>query len=240
MARENNLKEEIEMKRKLALILAMIMMLSVFAGCGSKEEAPAETAAQSGEAAAAPAAAEQLDIVRVGVTAWPASLDPITKMGWTQTRILYQVYDTLLYCNDDSTISSYICDSWTRIDDYTTEYKLKEGITFHNGYPLTAEDVKFTFDRVLFDDTGYCDPNVTAVVNTIESVEVVDELTVRMVTSIPDPIIFDRLASSLGVYIVSKQYIEEVGNETFGVSPVGTGPFKVDSINPENLMLSYY
>lgn len=231
------------MKRRFALILAILMMLSVFTGCGG-EKAPAEAekeveAPVAGEAAA-PAEAEQLDIVRVGVTAWPASLDPVTKMGWTQTRILYQVYDTLLYCNDDSTISSYICDSWTRIDDYTTEYKLKEGITFHNGYPLTAEDIKFTFDRVLFDDTGYVDPNVTAVVNTIESVEVVDDLTVRMVTKIADPIIFDRLASSLGVYIVSKQYIEEVGNEVFGVSPVGTGPFKVDSITPENLMLSYY
>lgn len=231
------------MKRTLALILALVTMLSLLTACGGGQaEAPAATqAAQAGEAApAAPAAPEQLDIVRVGVTAWPASLDPITKMGWTQNRILYQVYDTLLYCEDDSTISSYICDSWTRIDERTTEYKLKEGITFHNGYPLTAEDIKFSLDRVLFDDTGYCDPNVTAVVNTIESVEVVDELTVRIVTKIADPIIFDRLASNLGVYIVSKLYIEEVGNETFGIQPVGTGPFKVDFITPENLMVSYY
>lgn len=231
------------MKRTLALILALITMLSLLTGCGGgQEEAPAATqAAQPGEAApAAPAAPEQLDIVRVGVTAWPASLDPITKMGWTQNRILYAVYDTLLYCEDDSTISSYICDSWTRIDERTTEYKLKEGITFHNGYPLTAEDIKFSLDRVLFDDTGYCDPNVTAVVNTIETVEVVDDLTVRIITKIADPIIFDRLASNLGVYIVSKQYIEEVGNETFGIEPVGTGPFKVDYITPENLMVSYY
>ena len=210
------------MKRLFALILALLMVLSLVACGGGDTKEPAATEAPKTDAPgeAAPAAPKQLDIVRVGVTAWPASLDPITKMGWTQNRILYQVYDTLLYCNDDSTISSYICDSWTRIDDYTTEYKLKEGITFHNGYPLTAEDIKFSLDRVLFDDSGYCDPNVTAVVNTIESVEVVDELTVRIVTSIPDPIIYDRLASSLGVYIVSKQYIEEVGNEVFGVSPV--------------------
>ena len=101
------------MKRLFALTLAILMMLSVFTGCGGEkaaEEKPAEAPAAAGEAAA-PAAPEQLDIVRVGVTAWPASLDPVTKMGWTQTRILYQVYDTLLYCNDDSTISSYICDS---------------------------------------------------------------------------------------------------------------------------------
>ena len=233
------------MKRLFALTLALLMMLSMVTGCGGNEqnETEATQATQGGSdtpTEATSAGAEMLDIVRVGVTAWPASMDPVTKMGWTQTRILYQVFDTLLYCNDDSTISSYICESWERIDDYTTEYKLKEGITFHNGYPLTAEDIKFTYDRVLFDETGYVDPNVTAVVNTIESVEVVDELTVRIITKIADPIIFDRVASSLGVYIVSKQYIEEVGNEQFGIAPVGTGPFMIDSITPENMMLSYY
>ena len=236
------MKEELTMKRLFALILALLMVLSLFAGCGGggNEQKETEAAAPGAETPDTPAEPEQLDIIRVGVTAWPASMDPITKMGWTQNRILYQVFDTLLYCEDDATISSYICDTWTRIDERTTEYKLKEGITFHNGYPLTAEDVKFSLDRVLFDDTGYCDPNVTAVVNTIESVEVVDELTVRIVTSIADPIIFDRLASNLGVYIVCKQYIEEVGNETFGIQPVGTGPFKIDSITPENMMCSYY
>ena len=235
------------MKKLFALTLALLMVLSLVTGCGGsgneQKETEATQATQGGSdtpTEATPAEPEMLDIVRVGVTAWPASMDPVTKMGWTQTRILNQIYDTLLYCEDDATISSYICESWDRIDEYTTEYKLKEGITFHNGYPLTAEDIKFTLDRVLFDDTGYVDPNVTAVVNTIESVEVVDELTVRIKTSIPDPIIYDRLASNLGVYIVSKQYIEEVGNEQFGIAPVGTGPFKMDSITPENMMLSYY
>ena len=242
------------MKRSLALILALVMILSVLAGC-VKSNTPDSTTPDTTDTSTGientdtdsvgnnnndEESVEQLDLVRIGVTSWPANLDPVTKMGKTCTRWQTQIYDTLLYALNDGTVSSYICESWEMIDDLTAEFKLKEGITFHNGYPLTAEDIKYSIDRVLFDESGYVDPNVTSVINTIENVEVVDELALRITTKAVDPILFDRLGCYTGVYIVSKQYMEEVGTETFGVSPVGTGPYKVDSIAPENMMLSYY
>ena len=235
------------MKRTLAMILALVMVLSLFAVCGkSNTDTPTEPAGNAGEnnnegnQTEPQAAAQQLDLLRVGVTSWPANLDPATKMGKTCTRWIVQVYDTLLYAQNDGSVTSYLCESWNQVDEKTYEFKLKEGVTFHNGYPMTAEDVKFSFDRVLFDESGYVDPNITAVVGTIESVEAVDALTVRITTKNVDPIILDRLASYLGVYIISKQYYEEVGAETFGTAPVGTGPYKITSITPENMILDYY
>lgn len=234
------------MKRTLVMILALVMVLSLFAGCGNKpaeNDQPGET--QNSAENNTPTTSEdqgpkQLDLIRIGITKWPSTLDPVVEMGNKSTRWINQVFDTLLYAEADGTITSYICESWEMIDEVTAEFKLKEGITFHNGYPLTAEDIKFSFDRVLFDEAGYSDPNISALVRTITNVEVVDELTVRMTTAAPDPILFSRVSSGLSVFIVSKQYVEEVGTEVFGTAPVGTGPYKVDSITPENMILSYY
>lgn len=209
------------MKKRLALLLAVLMAFSMFIAVSAAES-------------------DHIDKLRVGVSSWPKTLDPVGEMGKTNTRWLNQVYDTLLYCQNDGTVSSYICDSWNRIDNTTAEFKLKEGITFHNGDPLTANDVKFSYDRVLHDDTGYVNANIPGVVSTIDTVEVIDDLTLRITTKGPDPIFFDRCAAMLGVYIVPEKYLNEVGNEVFGTNPVGSGPYKVDSISPEKLELSFY
>lgn len=234
------------MRRSLALFLAMAMILALLSACGGNANTPApssdagQTSGDAAPAAPEPEAPKTLDIVRVGISSWPASLDPALAMGKTKTPILPQIFDTLLYAENDSTVSSYICDSWTMVDELTAEFKLKDGITFHNGAPLTAADVKYSFDRILKDENGYVDPNITAVVRTIAEVEAVDDKTVRMTTADVDPILFDRLASYLSVYIVPQAYLEEVGTDVFATQPVGTGPYKVDSITPESLKLSYY
>ena len=109
------------MKKVLSLLLVVVMIFGLAAcggGGGSTEE-------------------QKIEKVTVGLTSWPSTLDPAAQMGKQNTPWLTQVYDTLLYCNNDGSISSYICESWEMIDDVTAEFKLKEGITFHNGDPLT-------------------------------------------------------------------------------------------------------
>ncbi len=212
------------MKKVLSLLLVVVMIFGL-AACGGGEESKEP---------------EKVEKITVALSSWPTSLDPAALMGKQNTPWLAQVYDTLLYNSEPGVLDSYICESWEMIDELTAEFKLKEGITFHNGDPLTAEDIKYSYERVLNDDTGYINANIPGVVSTITNIEVVDELTVRMSTDAPDPILLDRVGARLGVWIVPQNYLEEVGTDVFGTQPMGTGPYKVDSISPESMMLSYY
>ena len=221
------------MKKLVAFLAVLTLVLALAFAGGSKESGSASNGAK------------HLDLLRIGVSSWPKTLDPCRGMGLANCRWLYEIYDTLLYCEDDGTISSYICDSWKMIDDRTSEYKLKKGITFHNGAPLTAEDVAYSIMRVLKPkdyglSSGYPDANVKTIVSSIDHCEVIDDLTLRIVTSQPDPVIFQRLAGYMSVYIINRAYFEKEGSEVFATQPVGTGPYKVDSLSGESLMLSYY
>ena len=215
------------MKKTIALILSLMMLVTCLAGCGDKQPAGQESG--------------QLEKITIGLTAWPTDLDPAVNMGKTRTRTLFQIFDTLLYTKSDGTYDSYICESWEMKDDVTAEFKLKEGITFHNGAPLTAKDVQFSFERIMNDKDAYVDANIVTLIGTIAKVEAVDELTVRFTTEAPDPILYGRLASILGVYIVPMDYMNEVGVEAFAQQPVGTGPYMLTApLTAEKIELTYY
>lgn len=183
---------------------------------------------------------ETIDVFRFGIGPWPTSLDPAASIGSDTAPFFPQFFDTILYADNNGKIRSYICESWEILNDCTSEYKLKEGITFHNGDQLTSDDIKFTIERVLEGDISYFSTNARAIISTIDHVEIMDPLTFRIVTSEADPVIFSRLAAQLGVYIVPKAYMESVGVEKFGQSPIGTGPYRVMNFTPEKLELLYY
>jgi len=108
------------------------------------------------------------------------------------------------------------------VNDTTWEVKLRPGLTFHNGEPLDAEAVRFSLMRAL-------DPTVKSVfassLNTIARVEVVDPLTVRIVTKAPDPILPSRLSMQQG-QILPPKYAAEQGTRGLARKPVGAGPYR--------------
>jgi peptide/nickel transport system substrate-binding protein len=114
-----------------------------------------------------------------------------------------------------------LVESFENVDELTWSFKLKEGVTFHNGDPLTAEDVKFTLDRVSKDDTLLEHGNYKQ----IKEVVVKSDLEFDIITENPEPAFLNRL-SRLGSSILPKNYIETEGWEVFLESPVGTGPYK--------------
>ena len=199
--------------KKTLVVLFVLLSVCAFAFAGGEKE---------GKAAAG---GSHVDRINVGITSWPTAFDPGVSMGAQTSPWLYEVFDTILYIQDDGTISSYVCESWKKIADDTFEFTLKPGIKFHNGEALGSDDAKFTIDRLIHDEANYCNGNIKQLVSTIKEVQIVNDLTFRIITDGPDPILFERLASPLGAYLVPKDTIEANGQDYLKASPIGTGPY---------------
>ncbi len=169
----------------------------------------------------------------VGQVAEPKSLDPATVTAVNDFRILVNLYEGLVrYAPDSLEVEPAIAESWTISDDGTVyTFKLREGLTFHDGTPVNAAAVKFTFDRMLdenhpmHEETG---PFPLAFFfAAIEEVEAVDERTVRFTLEEPYAPFLSNLAYPPGM-IVSPAAVREYGAR-FGRHPVGSGPFAFEA-----------
>ena len=150
------------------------------------------------------------------------SLDPhktTTTLSW---QVQGQLYDTLTAFDADGTIVPNLAQSW-EISEDGTEYTfhLQEGVTFHDGTPLNADAVKFTFDRFMADETS--NPS-KASMGPLTATDVVDDLTVKMTFASPFAPLLSFLTDPFAG-IVSPAGVEAAGND-FGNKPVGSGPFK--------------
>ena len=121
-----------------------------------------------------------------------------------------------------------LAESWSEAKDHLSyTFVLRKGVRFHNGDPLTAEDVKFSWDR-------YKGASATLLKSKIKDVEIVNPGTVRFVLREPWPdfITFYGTTASGAGWIVPKKYVEKVGDDGFKAAPVGAGPYKVVSFKP--------
>lgn len=118
----------------------------------------------------------------------------------------------------------HLAEEWEQIDDVTWKFTLRDDVYFHNGDKLTAEDVKFTLERVANDETLKSNGDY----NTISEVEIIDDFTFNIKTYEPDPMLESRISRQASG-ILPKNYIEENGMEHFLREPVGSGPLKFSS-----------
>ena len=161
----------------------------------------------------------------------PASYDPIDTFLISWGQIGSNVFDGLVQRGTDMTIKPALATSWEFLDGGTRmRFKLRQGVTFHNGEAFDATAVKFTFDRLLGPD-GAKGPQQSNY-NAIGSVDIVDPFTVDIVMKRPDPVILTKFAG-YGAMIVPPKYIAEIGKQAFQIKPVGTGPFKVVDYQPK-------
>jgi peptide/nickel transport system substrate-binding protein len=157
--------------------------------------------------------------LRIGISLDVESMDPFfvnQAAGWS---VVHALFDHLVERDFDGNIVPGLALSWTIVDTATLEFELREGVTFHNGEPFTADSVKFSVERMLAEEEAPNQGKFTA----IDSVEIVDDYTVRLLLNRPDGTLFDSLTSRLAM--LPPQYFEEVGAEGFAAAPVGTGPF---------------
>lgn len=149
------------------------------------------------------------------------TLDPrMNELAWVSS-MLPHVYDGLLIQKPDGTgmVPHLASEMPTEVDETTFTVPLREGVTFHNGDELTAEDVAYTFNWILNPDNG--SPR-RGNVSFMESVEAVGDYEVRFNLANP----FALFEQSLGELIVPKGPAESAGAGDFGKEPVGTGPFQ--------------
>lgn len=178
--------------------------------------------------------------LRVGVGNFPPTFDPHKEVSLTASRVMYNVFDTLIFMDpdDNSILSPGLALSWDRISDTVMEIKLRPNVFWHNGDPFTSKDVKFTFERALYTEGKFS--LARSLLSVIKEIETPDDLTVVLTTEHPDPVLEYRLASTWGAWIVPANYIEVSGDDHFIRNPVGTGPFKVISYAPNLIVMERF
>ncbi len=169
----------------------------------------------------------------VALSAESESMDPYFVYQSAGNSIMNAIFDTLLSVDSDGNIGTMgLAESFTVVDDTTIQFDLRTGITFHNGEAFTADDVKFSVDRIKNPDLA---SGLAGQYESIESVEVVDDATVIFKLSKADAAFFPNLAT---LQIVPMDYVTEVGDAVFATTPVGTGPFKfVEWVKDDHTLL---
>ena len=159
----------------------------------------------------------------------PTFLDPAETSGLSTPFVfLYALHDALIKPLPGNNMGPCLAESWKESPDgLVYEFKLREGLRFHNGDPFTAEDVKFSFAR-------YRGVSAKILHERVKAVEIVDPQRVRFVLSSPWPdfLVFYATPATGAAWIVPKKYIEKVGEDGFGRHPVGLGPFRFVRMSP--------
>jgi peptide/nickel transport system substrate-binding protein len=156
-------------------------------------------------------------------------LDPAeTEALITPFMVLYALHDALVKPMPAGIMTPSLAESWTVSKDGTTyEFLLRKGVRFHNGDPVTAEDVKFSFER-------YKGSGAPLLKDKVKEVQVTAPNRVRFVLkeAWPDFMAFYGTSATGAAWIVPKKYIEKVGEDGFKKAPVGAGPYKLVSFTP--------
>ena len=170
-------------------------------------------------------AAQGKDTLTVALPSIIDTLDPHMHFERVGILININMFDSLLHRSAKLEFEPSLATSWKALNDTTWEFKLRQGVKFHDGSTMTAEDVKFSFDRVLEPGKEKKASPQYGNVRAIKEVKIVSPDTVHLVTDKPFPLLLERVVF---FPIVSKKHVEKVGADAFGsASPVGTGPWKL-------------
>lgn len=205
------------MKRVVSIVLTLVLVLTLFAGCGQSAETPAAAGSAEGGSA-----------ITVALSTVANNLDPAFVNHIDCSIMMGHVYDNLIECDENFALQPGVASSWEQPDELTYVFTIGEGFKFHNGADLTMDDVVYSIERLA---------NVAQMASTYEKIESVttegNTLTIKVKEANTG---FIRELTE--VTIMNKAYCEEVG-EAYANAPIGTGPYTVSSYTPgETVVLS--
>jgi peptide/nickel transport system substrate-binding protein len=199
---------------RIATMLGLALLTALAAPAATRAEAPATqiTIAQPAEA---------------------TTMDPGRSTQVLTVNYFYNLYDALTRWDASLKLVPALATSWKNVNDTTWEFTLRPGVKFHDGAPLTAEDVKATVERNVIPGRTVVQPGFA----TIESVQVVSPSVVRIVTKKPDPLVPVRMAQ-MGAQILPARFTTEAGAKDLAKKPIGSGAYRfVEWVKDERLVM---
>jgi peptide/nickel transport system substrate-binding protein len=204
-----------EIRRALCLLLVLVVSASLASHAGAQRT---RSEAPTGQMTWA-----------VHFSLAPTFFDPGETTGIiTPFLVLYALHDGLVKPMPGKPQAGSLAESWSvSPDGLVYEFVLRQGVRFHNGDPVTTEDVKFSYDR-------YKGAGATLMKARMASVEIVDPHRIRFRLKQPwaDFMTFFGTPATGAAWIVPKKYIEKVGDDGFKKAPIGAGPYRFVSFQP--------
>ncbi|MEG0383863.1 MAG: glutathione ABC transporter substrate-binding protein [Solibacillus sp.] len=230
-------------KKSLWMMLLTFTLVLVLAACGGDDKDSSTKDAGSGDKTDSskkedtPATAGG-DLI-IAELSDASSLDPHGSNDVSSSNVQSNLYETLVVRDANGDLVPGLAESWTQVDDLTWEFKLKQGVTFHDGEAFNAEAVKTSFDRIL-------DPKVASprafLFEMVTEIKVIDDSTVQFVTEYPFSPLLAHLTHNGGGVISPKSIAADyaameadsavLAGSVISTNPVGTGPFKFVSWTP--------
>ncbi|MBM7570043.1 glutathione ABC transporter substrate-binding protein [Aquibacillus albus] len=210
---------------KFTYFMIVATLLAVFiVGCSTSTSGN-EPSSEEGNTEETQQGEETLIVARLSDA---ENLDPHFSSSINAASIFHEsIYEGLIKRDKDMEFQPLLATEWDQLDSETWEFKLREGVEFHDGTPFTAEAVKRTFERVLDEEVASPKAGLFSV---IKEIKIVDDYTVQFILTEPFSPLLSILANHEGG-ILSPTAIDEYGRD-LGQHPVGTGPFKFESWNP--------
>ncbi len=203
------------MKKLMVLVLALLLAVSAFTACGGSAgtsgaasgEAATSAGGASTEAGGDAASGSVPDTLVVALPEAPVYMDPHVMATVATYRVTTQMFDRLVQLDQDMQIVPKLAESWDVENDTTTVFHLRQGVKFHNGETMTAEDVKYSLERCMASD------GVNYNYLIIDRIEIVDDYTVKIITKEPFNALLSRLTLD-AASIVSKKAAEAARTST--------------------------
>lgn len=225
---------------KKSLVLFVVIVLAFVTACsgggnsvnqGSNNEQPTVDEVNQAEGNQE---ANQDATVMIGIPDPVLTLDPANYRDRTTESVVRNIFDGLVSKQPDGTVAPLIASSWDNPSPLEWVFTIRDDVKFHDGTPMTVDDVLFTFERLITEGavSGNTSPR-KGLMGPLTAVEKMNDNTIKFVLDEPWPILIQMLPHQ---QIVPKAYIEKVGDEEFAKNPIGAGPYKFKQANLSELI----